>query len=219
MNKKSNSAHVVIENEPENQAINDLSKRHFLRGLTAIVGGTLVAQFASNNALAAAFNYQAKSNSSASAGQLFSKLQMKILHDICDVVLPKTDTPSAAELDVHGFVDHQLSVCYDSVEQDGVIAIVDKINTISIKSLSQGYIDLSSSQQKALLESLEKMTSGFNVEDKAHFKFLKSLIVFGYFTTEVGATQALNYQAVPGGFKGSVPYSTLKKSWGSLAYY
>ena len=56
-------------------------------------------------------------------------------------------------------------------------------------------------------------------EDKQAFKALKSLLVFGFFTTEVGATQALNYQAVPGGFKGSVSYSSLKKSWGSLAYY
>ncbi|MDU0353713.1 hypothetical protein RS130_07055 [Paraglaciecola aquimarina] len=48
---------------------------------------------------------------------------------------------------------------------------------------------------------------------------LKALIVFGYFTSEVGATQALNYQAVPGGFKGSIPCDENTKSWGSIDYY
>jgi hypothetical protein len=39
--------------------IND-RKRHFLHSLTAVMGDTLVAHLANNNALAAAFNYQAK---------------------------------------------------------------------------------------------------------------------------------------------------------------
>ncbi|WP_159821684.1 gluconate 2-dehydrogenase subunit 3 family protein [Colwellia sp. 20A7] len=195
------------------------SKRQFLRGLTALIGGVAVSQLTSTNALANAFNYEAQPDSALKAGKVFSKPQMQILHDICATVLPKTDTPSAAELDVHGFLDHQLSACYSNTQQTQAINLVDKINQQSKTNYAKGFNHISSEQQTALLVALESQALGFSAQDKKQFSALKSLLIFGYFTTEVGATQALNYQAIPGGFKGSVPYSTLKKSWGSLAFY
>ena len=195
------------------------SKRQFLRGLTALMGTATASQFLSGNALAVAFSYQPTNNIKVKAGKLFSLEQMQALHDICAVVLPKTDTPSAADLDVHGFLDNQLSVCYDNEQQQQAVNIVERVNAQSKAHFSKCFIELTVLQQKDLLVALEAEQLSFTAYDKQAFKALKSLLVFGFFTTEVGATQALNYQAVPGGFKGSVDYSLLKKSWGSLAYY
>jgi hypothetical protein len=195
------------------------SKRQFLRGLTALMGTAAVSQFISGDALSVAFSYQPTNNNTVVAGKLFSLKQMKVLHDICAVVLPKTDTPSAAELDVHGFLDHQLSVCFDKEQQQQAVDIVEKVNSQSNGHFSKEFIELSGTKQSNMLVALEAEKLGFTAQDKQAFKSLKSLLVFGFFTTEIGATQALNYQAVPGGFKGSVAYSSLKKSWGSLAYY
>lgn len=195
------------------------SKRQFLRGLTALMGTAAVSKMISGDALAVAFNYQAKADNTVKVGKLFSLEQMQVLHDICAVVLPKTDTPSAADLDVHGFLDNQLSVCYDKKQQQQAIEIIEKVDFSSKAHYSKQFIELKDSQQKELLIALEAEQLGFTAQDRQAFKALKSLLVFGFFTSEVGATQALNYQAVPGGFKGSVSYTSLKKSWGSLAYY
>jgi len=195
------------------------SKRQFLRGLTALMGTAAVSQFISGDALSVAFSYQPTNNNTIFAGKIFSLKQMKVLHDICAVVLPKTDTPSAAELDVHGFLDHQLSACFDKDQQQQAVGIVEKVNSQSNDHFSKEFIELSGTDQNYMLVALEAEKLGFTTQDKQAFKSLKSLLVFGFFTTEIGATQALNYQAVPGGFKGSVAYSSLKKSWGSLAYY
>ncbi|MDO6488094.1 gluconate 2-dehydrogenase subunit 3 family protein [Colwellia sp. 6_MG-2023] len=195
------------------------SKRQFLRGLTAIMGSVAISQLTSTNALASAFKYEAQANSTLTNGKLFSQAEMQILHDICAVVLPATDTPSAAELDAHGFLDHQLNACHSKAQQADAKTIVNKINKQSQVNFSQAFTKITADQQTALLVALESQTLGFNSQDKEQFKDLKALLIFGYFTTEVGATQALNYQAVPGGFKGSVSYSSLKKAWGSLAYY
>jgi len=73
-------------------------------------------------------------------------------------------------------------------------------------------------QQQQLLTKIEIDDKSSDIQ-KEQFSFLKALIVFGYFTSEVGATQALNYQAVPGSFIGSIPANSDTKSWGSLAYY
>jgi hypothetical protein len=206
-----------VDNKHESTYHN--SKRQFLRGLTAIMGSVAIAQLTSTNALAEAFKYKAQVNSTLTEGKTFSQLEMKILHDVCAVVLPATDTPSAAELDVHGFLDHQLSACHSKEQQVQAISVINKINTQSQVNYSKPFTSITADQQTALLVALESQKLGFDLENKEQFKELKSLLIFGYFTTEVGATQALNYQAVPGGFKGSVSYSSLKKAWGSLAYY
>ena len=195
------------------------SKRHFLLGLSALIGSAAVSQLATADALASAFSYDTQADSALKKGKLFSQFEMKILHDICAVVLPKTDTPSAAELDVHGFLDHQLFTCYDTKKQQQAVSLVNSINEQSKANFSKVFTEISAAQQTELLVALESQSLGFTENDQAQFRAFKSLLVFGYFTTEVGATQALNYQAIPGGFKGSISYSSLKKSWGSLGFY
>jgi hypothetical protein len=73
-------------------------------------------------------------------------------------------------------------------------------------------------QQQQLLVDIESDKVSTDIE-KGQFRFLKALIVFGYFTSEVGVTKALNYQPVPGGFIGSIPANSDTKSWSPQAYY
>ena len=195
------------------------SKRRFLQGLAVVLGSGAVAQLTSGNALASALSYQAKPDSAEKIGKLFSHAQMKLLAEICNVVLPETDTPSAKALDVHGFIDHQLLVCYGKKEQEQGKVILNNIDQQSQQHFSKHFIQLSFDEQTQLITAIEKRNLGFTNKDRNIFKGLKSLIVFGFFTSEVGATQALSYQAVPGGFKGSIPYDSVGKSYGSLAYY
>jgi hypothetical protein len=42
---------------------------------------------------------------------------------------------------------------------------------------------------------------------------LKELTTLGYFTSQPGATQALKYAAVPGPYKGDIPFSEVGKAW------
>ena len=42
---------------------------------------------------------------------------------------------------------------------------------------------------------------------------VKKLVIRGYFNSEIGVTQALNYRPIPGTFKGCIP---LKESDGKL---
>lgn len=190
-----------------------------MQGLAVLMGAGVSAQLMSGQALASALSYQAESDSTNQALKLFTEKQMQCLHDICAQVLPQTDTPSAAQLGVHGFIDHQLSVCFSKEQQQQAIAIVEKIEQMAMSHWQKSYVELTAKQQILLLEQLEAQQAGFDEQDGAAFSLLKSLIVYGYFTTEIGATQVLAYQAVPGGFKGSIPYASVGKSYGSLAYY
>jgi len=50
--------------------------------------------------------------------------------------------------------------------------------------------------------------------NKQHFfELFKDLTISGYFTSEIGATQARQYQAVPGKYQGCIPYKKGDKPW------
>ena len=49
--------------------------------------------------------------------------------------------------------------------------------------------------------------------DKPFVLKVKELVLVGYFTSEPGATQVLQYNPVPGPFKGCVPYAEVGKAW------
>jgi hypothetical protein len=42
---------------------------------------------------------------------------------------------------------------------------------------------------------------------------MKELTLTGFFTSEVGATKALRYVAIPGRYEGCVPYTKGDKAW------
>ena len=46
-----------------------------------------------------------------------------------------------------------------------------------------------------------------------YFRMMKELALLGYFTSEIGATQALRYTETPGRYDPCVPYTPGEKSW------
>lgn len=150
--------------------------------------------------------------------KLFTAEQLANLQAIAQSIIPKTDTPGAGDVNCHGFVDHQLLACHSKEEQDNTIAIVQSINEHSLSTFNKGFAALSANDQQNILVNLESQI-GFSEEQSGQFKFLKQLIVFGYFTSQEGATEALNYVAVPGPHKPSIPVDENTKTDGALAYY
>ena len=46
-----------------------------------------------------------------------------------------------------------------------------------------------------------------------YFIMMKQLTLLGYFTSEIGCTQARRYVETPGKFEGCVPYAKGDKAW------
>ena len=206
------------KNALQQNTLSDRSKRKFLTGLGTLLGGAAASGLLGGNAISVAIAYTPNPNSTASAGEVLSQVQMIMLRNICAIVIPKTNTLGAAEVDTHGFIDNQLHHCHDKAEQQKAKAILLKIDQVAEKQFKRVFSDCSVEQQLSLLTSLEAGKEGFTEEDTGNFKFLKGLLIFGYYTSEVGATQELAYLPVPGGFKGSVPYDSVGKAWTPLGF-
>lgn len=196
----------------------DSARRAFLKKLSLAVGATAAATLATDSRMAQAFHFHQLEGSEKRNHALFNDQQKAVLFEVCDAILPRTDTASATEVDCHRFIEHQLVHCHSKEEQDNCVNTLNLIESRAQKIKKQSFTSLDNDQQQQLLTQIEKL-DGVTSEQKQQFTFLKMLLVFGYFTSEVGATQALNYQPVPGGFKGSIPYSKDSKAWGLKAYY
>lgn len=193
------------------------SRRDFIRRFGQAVGVTAACSLTSGAGLSTAFAYQIRPNSEKSVGKVFSQAQLLTLRHMAAVILPRTDTPSGAELDCHGFLDNQLSVCHTESQQADAIAAVNSIENYAKAEFSKSYHQLNAQQQTVILQNVEAQ-KGFSEQQKQHFKFVKSLMVFGFFTTEVAIKKALRYDPVPGGFK-VIPYKPGDKAWGVHAFY
>lgn len=142
----------------------------------------------------------------------FTEDQGILISQIADIIIPKTDTPGAKELGVPGFIDTLVKDCYNKDDQDHFVAGLTAFNEQANKEHGDNFISLDSTAQQAFVKKIHDeavtMEKSENKPEKRPFILLaKELTMLGFFTSEVGATQVLQYVAVPGSYKGCIPLS------------
>lgn len=144
---------------------------------------------------------------------VLSESQLAITAALAEVVIPKTDTPGAIGVGAPDYINHHLRVCISPQKQKLFIAGLQKLNQVSLDQFNTGFAWLMSQKQIELVTALENKNNGFTQEDKDFFTFFKSLTLFAYYTSEIGATQELAYLEVPGGYQGSFPFAKIGRAW------
>lgn len=132
--------------------------------------------------------------------------QEALLAEIADIIIPATDTPGAKQAGAVKFIVRVMRDCYELEDQKKFYTGVDKLNADSKEIYGKGFLELDTSKKN---EMVKRSTT----YDKPFFLLMKSLTVTGYFTSEIGATQALEYLPVPGRFEGCVPLKEGQKTW------
>ena len=168
-------------------------RRTFLRGASVLMGHTAFGQVMT--AFAAA----------PRQATFFNSVELATLKALVDVVLPATDSPAASAADTHYFIDLALPACGSEAAQ--------KTFREGLASLAHANFErLPPDKQVALL----KVRAAADMElayDQSFFKILKDYTLAGYFLSEIGATQALAYERVPGGYQGDLPLAANQKAW------
>ena len=145
--------------------------------------------------------------------KFFTPEHLQMTGVIADLIIPTTDTPGALAVNVHGFLDTYLAECVSKSDQEQFLAGLKKIDSVAETKFQKSFLACKPKQQTQLLTAIEKSDSGFTPDDKSFFTQFKSLTLFGYYTTEVGATQELAYLAIPGGYQGNFPFAKIGKAW------
>jgi hypothetical protein len=135
----------------------------------------------------------------------FSTGHISTLRTLVDVILPATDSPAASAADTHYFIDLAMPACASADAQKTFRAGLDSLGVMRFESLPAG-------EQIAVLTARATKDMALPY-DQSFFKILKDYALTGYFLSEVGATKALAYERVPGGFQGDLPLGANQKAW------
>jgi hypothetical protein len=122
--------------------------------------------------------------------------------------MPKTDTLGAKEVGVPNFIDKMLNECYKKEDQDRFLAGLASFDEEAKKAHGDIFIYLKPEEQLVFVKKYNEDSVKASKEKpgpKSFFLMAKELTLMGYFTSEVGATKVLQYEAVPGAYKGCIP--------------
>ncbi len=134
-----------------------------------------------------------------------------LVAELCDIILPKTNTPSATEAGVPNFIHIIMVECTPEAEREAFAR--------GLKALASGkdnYVKLPPDRKLTFLQQLDKeaRAAGANAnEAQAAWRKLKELTVIGYFTSEIGASKVLDYVPVPGKWEPCVPLKEGQRAW------
>lgn len=129
-----------------------------------------------------------------------------LIAEVANVIIPPTDTPGAKAAGVEKFIIRVLRDCTKQEEQANFYAGLAGLEAECVKTFGSPFAQLTEAQKSEALKE-------YGLRNKPFFSKLKQLTVTGYFTSEIGATQALAYLPVPGRFEGSVPMEPGQKTW------
>lgn len=185
---------------------NLLTRREALRRVSLLLGGaTLIGESA----------WLAGTAEGAPPGPLFSAKEIALLDEIADTILPATGTPGAKAAGVGPFIAVMVTDVYDAGQQkifrDGVKTLERECR----KENGTDFMSATPAQRTALLERLDREQYEATRRGGAphYFRMLKELTLLGYFTSEIGYTQAMRYTETPGRFDPCVPYTPGEKAW------
>ena len=185
-----------------------MNRRDALQHIALLLGGTVVG--------GQAFLLGCKSETAKEQG--FTADDVTYLNEIADTILPTTGTPGAKAANVGQFMTVMVNDCYDETDQKTFTDGMAKINELSKKDYSKNFLEAAPADRLKLLTTLDKeqkeYTKNKKKEDPAHyFNLMKQLTLLGYFTSEIGCTQARRYVPVPGKFDACIPYKKGDKAF------
>ncbi|GAB3167696.1 gluconate 2-dehydrogenase subunit 3 family protein [Telluribacter humicola] len=132
--------------------------------------------------------------------------QEALLAELADVIIPTTKTPGAKAAGAEKFIVRVMRDCFPLKDQETFYNGLARLNTESKTKFGKSFEELPLPQKNEMVK--HTMTS-----DTPFFRRMKELTVTGYFTSEIGATQALEYLPIPGRFEACRPLKPGQKAW------
>ena len=145
-----------------------------------------------------------------------------------DQIIPATDTPGAKAARVNEFIDVILTEWAVDDERQNFLAGLAGVDQQTNELFGKNFVDASPAQQFALLRAMDESVAAARARRRRHgntipddrdnqlsgdfFAVFKGITLHGYYTSEIGFTQELNLQIIPGAHHGCVPLPAQKKA-------
>ncbi len=145
----------------------------------------------------------------------FSDENIIFLDEVGETILPTSErSPGAKETKIGEFMKSIVLDCYHEKESGIFISGIDKINELSKAQFNKPFLEILPEQRLTLLSEIDAEARTNKSNDEIHFfTMMKQLTIWGYFTSEPGATKALRYNPIPMSYKGCIDYKVGDKAW------
>ncbi|MDH3243025.1 MAG: gluconate 2-dehydrogenase subunit 3 family protein [Saprospiraceae bacterium] len=126
--------------------------------------------------------------------------EVLIVAALAEQILPETSTPGARQAGVERFIDSMVAGYLPEAERN---AFMDGLASLAERK----FTGKTPEEQHVMVTELaeEARQQEQDADTKPFFLLAKEMTVLGFFTSEVGATQVLNYDPIPGDFQGCMP--------------
>ncbi|WP_324150497.1 gluconate 2-dehydrogenase subunit 3 family protein [Dyella sp.] len=180
-----------------------MNRREWLKCMSMLAAGAVAAP-----SLLAVFDVHAAAQSSNAGIPFFSKPQNDLMTAVVDIIIPRSDTPGAVDAGVPRFIDLMFRDVYTKEEQQNYVHALAAFEEKSGKA----FLQLDAVQRKALVAKLhhEALAQSKEIDPVSAPAFVlttKKLTMLGYFMSQPGCTQVLQYVAVPGAYHADIPLS------------
>lgn len=164
-----------------------MNRREVIRNVALMLGGTFSAPTIMAMDKWEVFSSPQNNNS------LFSltETQQKIVAEISEMIIPKTDTPGAKDVGVAAFVVMMLKDCYKEAEQQSFLDGLASMEKVK-------FLSLNSDERRGVLKLLEQETKKMTGKATPFWRLIKELTLLGYFTSEAGLKASFEYVQIPG---------------------
>ena len=168
-----------------------MDRRKILKYVAYATGAAISAPLASSLLVSCQSDAVAGTAKSATASlNFFNKKEFAVISDLVDIMLPKTDSPSATDVGVHTMIDSMVGTAYRPKEkeeyQSKFAAFYQYLN-------NKGITDMDGTAKMELLKGLEKATDASLEDAKAGFLNLRQQAIAYYLSSEEIGTNYLTY--------------------------
>ncbi len=175
-----------------------MNRREAIKGVAALVGGTVAVS--SWGLLQQSCTGNAEKNGS------FSGKEQELMDAICDTLIPDTDIPGAKAAGVAPFVLMMLDECYSEEQRESVVEGLAAIASEAKQQHGASFVQLDADKREQILKAFERDRADF-------FRLIKQLANKGYYSSQIGATQALAFDFVPGDYHACIPLEKGQRAW------
>ena len=157
-----------------------------------------------------------------------SAKQNATVRRMAEMILPETDTPGAKSARVNEFIDLILTEWYNPEERARFLDGLANVDAVSHKVFGKDFTECAEAEQDKMLAEFDQAMAAeaettlksrpraarMEPPEPTHnfFHMFKQLTLTGYFTSEVGAKQALHFQMIPGHYDGCVNIAPAERS-------
>ena len=204
-----------------------MNRREALIRVAGLMGGTLSASallaldkvYAGTSGPAPGSGPAANKAPSATASppatqpSVLSASQLAIVSGVADIVIPRTDTPGALDVGAPAFIDLMLRDVYIPADRERYLTGLTAFDAEATSQHGKPFVALEPTQRVTLVRKFHD--AAIAEERRVHVQHIhvqrpfilmtKELTLLAFFTSQVGATQVLQYVAIPGSWHGCLP--------------